>query len=62
MRRAVVLNIQDAENRHQEFWNNGKQINHYLDSLCRKQANGLPDYTDPDVFPVIWSNKDSCHQ
>ena len=56
MRRAVVLNIQDAENRYQEFWNNGKQIHHYLDSLCRKQANGLPDYADPDVFPVIWSN------
>ena len=61
MRRAVVLNIQDAENRHQEFWNNGKQINHYLDSLCRKQANGLPDYTDPNVFPVIWSGKDPRH-
>lgn len=55
MRRAVVLNIQDAENCYQEFWNNGKQIHHYLDSLCRKQANGLPDYADPDIFPVIWS-------
>ena len=55
MRRAVVLNIQDAENRYQEFWNNGKQIHHYLDSLCSKQANGLPDYADPDIFPVIWS-------
>lgn len=55
MRRAVVLNVQDGENRHQTFWNNGKQIHHYLDSLCCKQANGLPDYTDPAIFPVVWS-------
>lgn len=57
MRRAVVLNVQDRENQHQTFWNNGKQIHHYLDSLCRKQANGLPDYSDPAIFPVIWSSK-----
>jgi ectoine hydroxylase-related dioxygenase (phytanoyl-CoA dioxygenase family) len=55
MRRAVVLNVQDGENRHQPYWNNGKPIHHFLDPLCRKQANGLPDYTDPAIFPVIWS-------
>lgn len=55
LRRAVVLNVQDGENRHQPFWNNDKQIHHFLDSLCCKQANGLPDYTDPAIFPVIWS-------
>jgi ectoine hydroxylase-related dioxygenase (phytanoyl-CoA dioxygenase family) len=55
MRRAVVLNVQDGENRHQPYWNNGKPIHHFLDRLCRKQANGLPDYTDPAIFPVIWS-------
>ena len=53
-RRVVALNLQDGENRYQLFWNNGKQIHHYVDSLCRKQANGLPDYTDPRVFPVVW--------
>ena len=55
LRRAIVLNVQDGENRYRPFWNNGKQIHYYLDRLCRKQANGLPDYTDPVVFPVIWS-------
>ncbi|MEL6496735.1 MAG: phytanoyl-CoA dioxygenase family protein [Cyanobacteria bacterium J06623_7] len=57
MRRAVVLNVQDGENRHRPYWNNGKQINHFLDSLCRQQPDGLPDYTDPAIFPIIWSSK-----
>ena len=57
LRRAVVYNVQDGENRYRTYWNNGKQIHHFLDSLCRKQANSRPDYTDSDVFPVIWSSK-----
>ena len=56
MRRAVIVNLQDRENRYQNFWNNGKQIHHALDSFCRQQANGFPDYTDPHVFPVVWSS------
>jgi ectoine hydroxylase-related dioxygenase (phytanoyl-CoA dioxygenase family) len=55
MRRAIVLNVQDGENLHQPYWNNGKPIHHFLDQLCRKQTNGLPDYSDPAIFPVIWS-------
>ena len=55
MRRAIVINLQDGENRYQPYYNQGKQIHHFLDSLCRQQANGFPDYTDPAVFPVIWS-------
>ena len=55
MRRVVVMNLQDKENRYQTFWNNGKRIHHCLDNLCRKQTNGLPDYTDPAIFPTIWS-------
>jgi len=56
MRRAVVLNVQDGNNRYRPFWNDGKQVHHYLDNLCRQQTNGFPDYTDPAVFPVIWSD------
>ena len=55
LRRAMVMHLQDADNRYQEFWNNGKQIHHFLDRLCRKQPNGLPDYTDPAIFPILWS-------
>ena len=54
-RRVIAINLQDGENRYQTFWNNGKQIHHYLDPLCRKQTNGLPDYTDSDVFPIVWT-------
>ena len=54
MRRVVVMNLQDADNRYQPYWNNGRQIHHYLDPLCRR-TNGLPDYSDPAVFPTVWS-------
>jgi hypothetical protein len=57
MRRAIVMNVQDGENRHQRYWNNGKPIHHFLDQFCRKQADGLPDYSDPAIFPVIWSER-----
>ena len=56
MRRAIVLKLQDGDNRYQPDYNQGKQIHHFLDSLCRKQSNGFPDYTDSAVFPVVWSN------
>ena len=55
MRRAIVMNLQDGENSYQNYWNNGRQIHHCLDNFCRLQASGLPDYSDPDVFPVVWS-------
>ncbi|MEM6611995.1 MAG: phytanoyl-CoA dioxygenase family protein, partial [Cyanobacteria bacterium P01_C01_bin.72] len=56
MRRAVILNVQDGDNRYRPFWHNGKQIHHYLDRHCRTLADSSPDYTDPAVFPVIWRN------
>ena len=55
MRWVVVMNLQDADNRYRTYWNNGRQIHHFLDPLCR-QVNGLPDYSDPAVFPTIWSD------
>ena len=57
LRRATVMHLQDGDNRYQEFWNNGRQIHHVVDGLCRKQDNGLPDYTDPAIFPILWSEK-----
>lgn len=59
MRRAIVLNLQDGENRYQPYYNQGKQIHHFLDLLCRQQANGFPDYTDPAIFPVVWSEQEA---
>ena len=54
-RLAILVSLQDGDNRYQTFWNNGQQIHHFLDSLCRQQPDGLPDYSDPAIFPVLWS-------
>lgn len=55
-RLAMAVHMQDLENRYQPYCNSqGKQIHHYLDTLCRKLPNGLPDYSDPAIFPTIWS-------
>jgi ectoine hydroxylase-related dioxygenase (phytanoyl-CoA dioxygenase family) len=55
-RLALAVHFQDEENRYQPFWNDqGRQIHHYLDSVCRKQPDGRPDYSDPAVFPLVWA-------
>lgn len=55
-RLAMAVHMQNFENRYQPYCNaQGKQIHHYLDTLCRKSPNGLPDYTDPAIFPTLWS-------
>lgn len=54
-RRALAVHMQDAENRYQPVYNeNGRAVGHLNDLLCRKDANGNPDYSDPDVFPQLW--------
>lgn len=55
VRLAFALYLQDYANRYQPFWNNGEQIHHFLDRVCRKLPNGEPDYSDPAIFPVLWS-------
>lgn len=55
VRLAMAVHLQDETNHYQPFWNNGKQIHHFLDLLCRKLPNGEPDYSDPEIFPTIWS-------
>jgi hypothetical protein len=31
----------------------GSIVEHPNDRLCRR-VGGVPDYTDPDLFPVLW--------
>ncbi|AFZ00167.1 phytanoyl-CoA dioxygenase family protein [Calothrix sp. PCC 6303] len=57
VRLAMAVHLQDETNCYQPYWNNGRQIHHFLDSICRKLPNGEPDYTDPVVFPEIWSDE-----
>nr|WP_155743857.1 phytanoyl-CoA dioxygenase family protein [Scytonema sp. UIC 10036] len=59
IRLAMAVHLQDDANRYQAYWNEkGEQIHHFLDRICRKLPNGNPDYTDPSVFPVLWSAED----
>ncbi|MGF1673927.1 MAG: phytanoyl-CoA dioxygenase family protein [Rivularia sp. (in: cyanobacteria)] len=55
VRLAFALYLQDYDNRYQVYHNQGKQVHHFLDSMCRKLPNGHPDYTDPAIFPTLWS-------
>lgn len=53
---ALAVHMQPVENRHQQaFRDDGRPIVHLNDLLCRKNANGSPDYSDPDMFPSLWS-------
>jgi Phytanoyl-CoA dioxygenase (PhyH) len=56
VRLAMAVHVQDRDNCYQPYWNNGQPIQHYLDGVCRLQPNGEPDYSDPIIFPMIWSD------
>lgn len=59
-RLALTLHLQDDANHYRPFWNNkGEQIHIGYEVLCQKLLNGEPDYSDPAVFPVLWSEEDS---
>lgn len=55
-RLALAVHLQDAANHYRPFYNQqGKEIHIFDEVLCRKLPNGDPDFSDPDVFPVVWS-------
>lgn len=55
-RRSIAIHMQDATNRHVVHRKRDGSITwHYNDRLCR-QIDGAPDYTDPAVCPVLWSD------
>ncbi|PAX60015.1 phytanoyl-CoA dioxygenase family protein [Brunnivagina elsteri] len=55
-RLALAIHLQDEENRYQEFWSKqGKKVQIADELMCRKLPNGNPDFSDPDVFPILWS-------
>jgi Phytanoyl-CoA dioxygenase (PhyH) len=57
-RLAMGVHLQDWANHYQPFWNQqGKQIQIFDEVLCRKLPNGDPDFSDPAVFPVLWSEE-----
>ena len=57
-RLALALHLQDRDNRYRPYTNKqGKEIHIFDEQLCRKLVNGDPDFSDPAVFPALWSKK-----
>lgn len=54
-RLALAIHLQDASNHYLPHHDeSGRRTVHINDLLCRKDAQGEPDYSDPDVCPVLW--------
>lgn len=57
-RLAIAVHLQDGTNHYRPFCNKKGQQVHIIDEfLCRKLSNGDPDFNDPAVFPVLWSEE-----
>jgi Phytanoyl-CoA dioxygenase (PhyH) len=57
-RMSIALHMQDDANHYRTFLNEQGEPWHITnDDLARKGPDGLPDYHDPAVFPVLWSSQ-----
>jgi phytanoyl-CoA dioxygenase PhyH len=55
-RLSYAVHFQDGDNRYRPFRDaQGREIHIFDEKLCRKLPNGDPDFSDPDVFPTVWS-------
>ena len=53
-RLALAVHLQDGENKYKEAFNDkGEKIIISYDKICRKDKNGKPDYSDPNLFPIL---------
>jgi hypothetical protein len=58
-RLSLAVHMQDGPNRHRVYRNDrGVAWRIVNDQLCRTTRDGAPDYSDPEVFPVLWSDDD----
>jgi len=52
---AIAFHLQDKDNQYRlHRQENGNIHVHNNDRLCRKLADGTPDYTDPVFCPILW--------
>lgn len=59
-RLALAVHLQDYDNRYRSFKNlEGQDIHIFIEKLCRKLPDGIPDFSDPDIFPVLWQAQSS---
>jgi hypothetical protein len=55
-RLSYAVHLQDGDNHYRPYHNaQGREIHIVDEKLCRKLPNGDPDFSDPDVFPTVWS-------
>lgn len=54
-RRSIAVHLQDRSNRWVEYhFADGRLAAHDNDTLVRKNADGHPDYADPNVCPTLY--------
>ena len=55
-RRSIAIHMQPGDNLHRlAHTRDGRVVEHFNDRLCRR-VDGVPDYTDPYLFPVLWDD------
>jgi ectoine hydroxylase-related dioxygenase (phytanoyl-CoA dioxygenase family) len=55
-RLSYAVHLQDGDNHYRPYRNTqGKEIHIIDEQLCRKLPSGEPDFSDPAVFPTLWS-------
>jgi ectoine hydroxylase-related dioxygenase (phytanoyl-CoA dioxygenase family) len=58
-RLSYAVHLQDGDNHYRPYRNaQGREIHIFDEKLCRKLPNGDPDFSDPDIFPIVWT--DGC--
>ncbi len=55
-RQALAVHLQDKSNHYQPYVDSqGRDIHIFDEQLCDRLPNGDPNFSDPQIFPVIWS-------
>jgi Phytanoyl-CoA dioxygenase (PhyH) len=58
-RLSLALHLQDGANRYRKHYNEDGELWHVVaDRMCRSTPDGDPDYSDPAVCPVLWSDEE----
>jgi hypothetical protein len=53
---SFAVHLQDGDNRYRPYRTPaGREIHIFDEKLCRKLPNGDPDFSDPAVFPTLWT-------
>ena len=61
-RLSLGIHMQDGDNRYRLYRNEQGVPWHLVnDDLCRSTEDGFPDYADPEIFPVLWSEDEFDH-